>query len=150
MYVIIILVFSLSIASCEDSTCDRNGDGTVDMVEKKICGEDLEKPARQEQQPREENKINLPIQEEGEYTINTAFISIHLEPGSAPKTTDYPAQYWSDLVNLVALARSSAEPVCIDARVPSMTHCSVSLFLYRINICLSPFQRVFKPALLNP
>ena len=89
------------LTSCEDTSCDINGDGRVGVVEERICEQgDSEKPTKQ--QPSKEYEINLP--QEGEYTINTALISIHMEAGSNPSTTDYPALHWRDLVNLIALA----------------------------------------------
>ncbi len=97
----IIIILCLMLTSCEDTSCDINGDGTVDNVEEKICEQgESEKPTKQ--QASKENEINLP--EEAEYTINTAFISIHMEPGTNPSTTDYPALHWTDLVGLIALA----------------------------------------------
>lgn len=49
----------------------------------------------------EEGLFEKPAKEE---TIKTAFISIHMEPGSNPSTTAYPELHWSDLVSLIALA----------------------------------------------
>lgn len=37
-------------------------------------------------------------------TPTTAFISIHMEPGQIPTTTEWPEEYWDDLSNLIALA----------------------------------------------
>ena len=34
----------------------------------------------------------------------TAFVAIHLEPGSDARTTERPAQYWQTLVNLIETA----------------------------------------------
>ncbi len=100
----IILILYVFLTSCEDSTCDLNKDGTVDTVEKKICEEGrFQKPIKETQPTYEEDEINIPKEEE-EYTVNTAFVSIHMEPGSNPSTTDYPALHWTDLVNLIALA----------------------------------------------
>src|SRR3989338_9333525 len=97
----IIIILCLMLTSCEDTSCDINGDGRVGVVEERICEQgDSEKPTKQ--QPSKEYEINLP--QEGEYTINTALISIHMEAGSNPSTTDYPALHWTDLINLIALA----------------------------------------------
>ncbi|MBI5002103.1 hypothetical protein HZC31_01845 [Candidatus Woesearchaeota archaeon] len=102
---IIIIMLCLMLTSCEDTNCDMNGDGTVDTVEKKICEKGtFEKTPKQEQRADEEEQAEISNNDETKYTINTAFISIHMEPGSNPSTTDYPALHWTDLVNLVALA----------------------------------------------
>ncbi|MBD3193235.1 MAG: hypothetical protein GF308_21555 [Candidatus Heimdallarchaeota archaeon] len=37
----------------------------------------------------------------------TMFIAIHCEPGSFPKTTDYPEQYWLDLKEMIINANQS-------------------------------------------
>lgn len=102
-----ILFLLLSLPSCEDEqdTCDMNEDGTVDAVEEKICEQEVfEKQPKGETKPSSSDTTPPEEFEAGEYTINTAFISIHMEPGSTPKTTEYPELHWPDLVSLIALA----------------------------------------------
>lgn len=101
VFLSIILTLLMILASCEETTCDLNKDGVVGVVEEKMCEEGrFEKPAKASSKPAIENETNTIEQ----YTIDTAFISIHMEPGSNPSTTDYPALHWTDLVNLIALA----------------------------------------------
>jgi len=107
-----ILLLILLLSSCENKeACDINDDGTVDSVEERICEEGLfEKPAKEETTkpsfPEATSEKEEPAGEKqsGEYTIKTAFISIHMEPGSNPSTTEYPELHWPDLVSLIALA----------------------------------------------
>ena len=55
----IIIILCLMLTSCEDTSCDINGDGRVGAVEERICEQgDSEKPTKQ--QASKENEIPAP------------------------------------------------------------------------------------------
>lgn len=105
-FTLFILVFIMLI-SCEEeiSACDRNSDGIIDSREERKCQEKGVEKSPDKEPINESTGNEEEIQEEAtEYIVRTAFISIHLEPGNDPETTEYPELHWPDLVNLIALA----------------------------------------------
>jgi len=103
---LVIIIFLVFLISCsEDKDCDLNADGTISVIEQKIC----EGYVPADQNVNNNSDETVPLSDTQEVSIDSnyipdAFIVIHCEPGENAKTTEEPEEYWSMLEDLVAFA----------------------------------------------
>ena len=86
-YVFLVL---LLLSACSSEPCDINGDGVVDMGERKMCAG--------------KNNIVPPVTDNVVVEDVVAHVGVHLETEHDQVALEYQETYWMDVISLVELA----------------------------------------------